>query len=215
MATTHETQKWRRRAAMYGGSTMTDRSRIDPHLKALRERGWTWRALEKHLGINHGGLLRQQRVLKDTEARILAVSLDMEPPPPGYVDAKPVSKHIMALRRHGWTLVDIADHAGVQKEHLSRIALLKGQGRDPVMRKVSARLADKVMAIELPPIRSEDVDEVVVLRLIDPTRDKPVPATKAEMSAAIDIISARLRINRDTASRYINSGRHLLHERAS
>lgn len=210
MATAHDMRKWRRRAAQYGGSTMTDRTRIDPHLRALRERGWTWRALEQHLGINHGGLLRRERVLKDTEQRILAVSLDMEPPRPGYVDAKPVARHIKALRAAGWTLASIADEAQVQKEHLSRVALLKGQGPDGVMRKMRSTLADRIMAIELPPIRSEDVDEVVVMRLVDPAYPTVIQATPAEMSAAIDIVTERCRVNRSNASTYINHRRHLL-----
>lgn len=188
---------------------MTDRARVDPHLHALRERGWTWRALEQHLGVNHGGLLRQQRILKDTEARILAVSLDQEPPRPGYVDAKPVAKHIKALRAAGWTLASIADEANVQKEHLSRVAMLKGQGPDGVLRKVRAPLADRIMAIELPPIKSQDVDEIVVQRLIDPHFER-IACTPAEAAAAITIVSKRLNVGRNAAANYINNRRYLL-----
>lgn len=207
------TYKWRKRCAALGGqNTLVSSDKTRAYIEFLRKNGWTHSGIEAATGIEVDRLFKRNRkkVSRETEAAILAID-PTEPAPAGLVSVKPVVRHINALKAAGWTIKDIAEHAGVNARNLYHIANKRSRkAGGGELKYVMANTANRIFSVELPPIKSEDVDEVVVARLADPHRDKLVPHTPAEMARAIDLVSRRSRVHRKTASHWINYNRKML-----
>jgi hypothetical protein len=111
------------------------------------------------------------------------------------VDAKPVETHLAGLRASGWNYKQLADETDVSPAALARI----GRGD-----RTRVRAATAVAILNVEPLPTVSIDEVVVDRLIAAYPDsiwREIGATRPERIQAADELLARCRRLRDAQRR--------------
>ena len=203
MGNAQEKRKSRERAKRLGVTRiLVPAGPTSKHIAYLRKRGMSMGAIARESGITQSAIFKiasdpGRCVHPETASAILAVV-----PVP---NVKDVQRHIKNLRRVGWELRDIADASGVSLDHLRKIE--RGFNWRGKFQSVHQRTLSGILSIELPPKAADDIDEVQVMRLMDPHRDKPADATAAEIKRAVDILSTRHKVDRRTAAAWIHQER--------
>lgn len=103
---------WRRRA--HGEFGRVDAGPTLRHLKALRKAGWTWTEIDTASNTVASAYLasgRTKRVLRDTEAKILAVKVTQRPS--RMVSVVGIRRRVEALAWMGWPIETVAKLAGM------------------------------------------------------------------------------------------------------
>lgn len=121
-------KKYRLRSLENGGRTTVPRDRAREHIERLS--GWmSLSAIASAAGTGSSEICRilsgkHPRIKKETEARILALSLSSNPGPSRWLHALPASRRIQALIAYGYTYEQISEHTGgYGKSNLRLIAI--------------------------------------------------------------------------------------------
>jgi hypothetical protein len=111
-AATQQQRDYMRRRKEQGDYLMVDPAEAVAHVKRLHDHGYSYRAIGEQCGLDKGyvcRLARRKRILRETEDKILAVTLSFVPSQ-GLTPTPPVKR-----------LVDEINNAGIRQRDVSRM----------------------------------------------------------------------------------------------
>jgi hypothetical protein len=162
---TAESETVSRRARAYGRSRLVDATPARDHVTALLDQGIGWPRIAELAGVDGSVVIRlvwgksrrgrrevTQRVTRDTEAALLAVTYDPADGGPA-IDGESTARRLRALVALGWWPMELARRTGWHQSYIDR--LIRGGGRRGVVRPGTARRVYAVylqLAVQRPPV---------------------------------------------------------------